>query len=156
MTVCAWNRECLFGEIVDGTMRVNEYGRVVENEWLKTTDIRDNVELDYYLVMPNHFHGILIINDCRGVLQYAPTENRKFRSPSQTIGAIVRGFKSTVTKQVNKIRVNPSCPVWQRNYYEHIIRNDEEMNTIRQYIIDNPLKWELDEENPINVIGDRP
>jgi len=95
--------------------------------------------------MPNHFHAILFIIR-RGVLQYAPTN--KFRSPSQTIGSIVRGFKSAVTKRTNKLRNSPSTPVWQRNYYEHVVRNENELNQIREYIQNNPLKWELDRENP--------
>ncbi|MDP2681641.1 MAG: transposase [Deltaproteobacteria bacterium] len=150
VTVCVQNRECLFGDIDNGEMRLNEFGRVVENEWLKTKDIRGNVKLDYYIIMPNHFHGILVINDCRGVLQYAPTASRKFRSPSQTIGAIVRGFKSAITKHINETRNNPGCPVWQRNYYEHIIRNEKSMNKIREYITKNPLNWTTDIEHPCN------
>ncbi len=82
-------------------------------------------------------------------MRYAPTQS-EFRSPSQTIGAIVRGFKSAVTKRINKIRNMPGAPVWQRNYYEHIIRNERELNKTREYIINNPLQWELDKENPKN------
>lgn len=81
-------------------------------------------------------------------MQYAPTTRIEFRSPSQTIGAIVRGFKSAVTKCINKLRDSPGDPVWQRNYYEHVIRNDYDLNDIRDYILNNPLKWHLDKENP--------
>ncbi|MDO8446369.1 MAG: transposase [Deltaproteobacteria bacterium] len=161
VTVCAWQRGCLFGEIVDGKTRFNEYGRIVENEWLITPNVRDNVELDYYIVMPNHFHGILIINDVgatrwvaqgitsheRAIHRIAPTKTLK----SNTIGSIMGQFKSIVTKRINELRDNLGCPLWQRNYYEHIIRSDDELNRTRQYIIDNPLKWELDEENPANI-----
>ena len=79
VTICTWERGCLFGEIVDGEMRLNEYGCVVQNEWLKTADIRDKVELDYYVIMPNHFHGILVINDVgatRWVAQDRTTQER--------------------------------------------------------------------------------
>lgn len=169
VTICIWDRGCLFGDIEDGAMQLNEYGRIVENEWLKTMDVRDNVEMDYYIVMPNHFHGILVINDVgatRWVAQGRTPHERAFhtnqeRAPhriaptktlqSNTIGAIMGQFKSIVTKRINKIRDNPGGPVWQRNYYEHVIRSDEELNSIRQYITENPLKWELDEENPVNV-----
>jgi len=160
----------LFGEIVDGKMRLNEYGRIVENEWLKAPEVRNNVELDYYIVMPNHFHGILVLNDNVGATRWvaqdktmhermihtiheraihriAPTKTLQ----SNTIGSILGQFKSIVTKQINKIRDNPGCPVWQRNFYEHVVRNDDELNRARQYVMDNPLKWELDEENPVTA-----
>ena len=86
----------------------------------------------------------------RGVLQYAPTGNG-LRSPSQTIGSIIRGFKSSVSKQINLIREIPGLPVWQRNYHDHIIRNERELNEIREYIRNNPLQWDRDDENPKNV-----
>ena len=124
-------------------------------EWINTGTLRPNIELDTYVVMPNHFHGILVINDCadtiqrRGVSQYAPTN--AFRSPSQTVGAIIRGFKSAVSKQINHLRDKPGQSVWQRNYYEHIVRNEKELNSIREYIINNPMQWDLDENNPKNI-----
>ena len=133
-------------------MHLNELGQVVENEWLQTENIRPNIETDTFVVMPNHIHGILVIADNgRGVLQYAPTNKYGFSSPSQTLGAIVRGFKSSVTRQINQIRNTPGTPVWQRNYYEHIVRNEKELYAIREYIQNNPLKWDLDENNPVNV-----
>jgi REP element-mobilizing transposase RayT len=100
--------------------------------------------------MPNHVHGIVVITcQGRGVLQYAPTDDKTpFRSPSQTIGAIVRGFKSLVTKRINTIRDTPGESVWQRNYYEHVIQNDDDLNRIREYIANNLAQWALDEENP--------
>jgi REP element-mobilizing transposase RayT len=150
ITICVYNRECLFGEIVNGEVRLNEWGTIVEKELLKTPALRSNVLLDEYVVMPNHLHGIIVIMDhCRGVLQYAPT--RRLRSPSQTIGAIVRGFKSATTKRINEMRAAPGMPVWQRNYYEHIIRNENELNEIREYIVGNPIKWAEDENNPVNL-----
>jgi REP element-mobilizing transposase RayT len=145
VTLCAHDRASLFGEIVDGVMRLNDLGRVVDSEWLKTPRMRPQVELDEYIVMPNHFHAILVVVDMgRGVLPYAPT----LRSPSRTVGAIVRGFKSAVTKRINQIRRTPGLPVWQRNYYEHVIRNEGELTRIREYIVDNPSQWALDRENP--------
>jgi REP element-mobilizing transposase RayT len=155
-------KECLFGDIVGGK-RLNECGRIVEKNGPEHQRLGLNIEIDIFVVMPNHFHGIMIINgvgdSCRGVLQYAPTKQcppipntsteRTFRSPSQTVGAIIRGFKSTLAKQINQIRNNtPGHPIWQRNYYEHVIRNEENLNHIRQYIVDNPMKWVDDEDNP--------
>ncbi|MEP9410249.1 MAG: transposase [Candidatus Brocadia sp.] len=157
VTICSWNRKCLFGEIVNGNMLLNEFGQIVKNEWQHTGIIRLNVELDVFVIMPNHMHGILIIvddnNNRRGVLQYAPTIKSSFKSPSKTIGAIIRGFKSSTTKQINQFRNTPGIPVWQRNYYEHIIRNDKELTRTREYIINNPLQWQSDENNPMNLKG---
>jgi putative transposase len=156
VTICTLHRICLFGDVVDGEMRLNALGRMVETEWLQTPSIRPNVELDAFVVMPNHFHAIVVIvDDYRAVnrggvlqygrMQYAPT----FWSPSQTIGAIIRGFKSAITKHINDLRDTPGVPVWQRNYYEHIIRNEEDLNRARDYIANNPTQWMEDETNPV-------
>ena len=175
VTVCAWQRECLFGEIVNGEMVLNDLGRVVETEWHKTPDLRPNVELDVYAVMPNHFHAIFLINEIDSNIVGAtpvarpdaigengecctetgkPTSKtgdppgRPYGPVSGSIGAILAQFKSIVTKRINQIRANPGCPVWQRNYYERVIRNEHELARAREYIVNNPLKWELDRENP--------
>jgi putative transposase len=167
ITVCAQNHECLFGLIEDGVMKLNKLGKIVQDEWLKTSEIRSHIELDVFVVMPNHFHGIVLINDsCRGVspyapmmgdspmgvYQYAPTngcqgtdDKNKLRSPSQTIGAIIRGFKSSVTTQINTLRKTPFIPVWQRNYYEHIICDEDSYSKISDYIMGNPFNWEKDD-----------
>ncbi len=125
VTICSKDRKCIFGKIVDEEMRINDKGAIVHAEWLRTTEIRINVITDEFIIMPNHLHGIIMINNGRGVLQYAPTES-PFRSPSQTIGAIIRGFKSATTKQINKYTNTPGKPVWQRNYYDRIIRDEDE------------------------------
>ncbi len=146
ITLCSLNRTCLFGEIDNDQVILNDFGKIVFNEWQNTPILRPNVQLDEFIVMPNHFHGIIIINEPRrGVLQYAPTN--KFCSPSQTIGSIVRGFKSAVTKNINILRKSPGQPVWQRNYFEHIIRDNVDMNRIRDYICNNPKNWATDENN---------
>ncbi|MBI5187280.1 MAG: hypothetical protein HZA01_16360 [Nitrospinae bacterium] len=103
VTICAHNHQCLFGEIVNGEMQLGDFGQIVHAEWLQTAKLRSNVVLDVFVVMPNHFHAIFIINDGRGVLPYAPASApapANFRSPSQTVGAIVRGFKSAATKKI--------------------------------------------------------
>ena len=166
VTICTFERKYLFGKIIKGKMVLNEFGKIVGEEWLRTKEIRNNVDVDYYVIMPNHLHENIIIN-CRGELnspqelnsqkemnstennepgriQYAPT-NDKFNSPSQTLGAIIRGFKSVVTKRIRELTGNPQLKIWQRNYYEHIIRNEIDLHNIRSYIELNPLKWELDE-----------
>ncbi len=150
VTIVTYDRQNLFGRVANGEMKLNNAGGIVKTEWLKTREIRKNIELDVFVIMPNHIHGIIIIvdDDNVGAYRHTPLQNRHastpFQSPSKTIGAIVRGFKSAVTKQINQIRNTPGLPVWQRNYWEHIIRNEIELNRIRQYIIDNPKKWDDD------------
>lgn len=125
-------------------MVLNEMGRIAYNEWLRTTNLRPNVELGKFVVMPNHFHGIIMINCAgRGVL-HTPSDkmfddnlgvcNTPLQSPSQTVGAIVRGYKSAVSKQLG-------FSVWQRNYYEHIIRDANDHARIDDYIVSNPAQW---------------
>ena len=136
VTIVAAHRECLFGEIENGEMCLNDLGNIVREEWLQTAQVRPNVELDEFVVMPNHFHGILAIaGDDR-----APHPG--------SLGAIMSQFKSIVTKRVNEMRDTPGAPVWQRNYYEHIMRDDGDLNRIREYIINNPANWDADDENP--------
>jgi len=166
VTICAWQRECLFGEIVDGEMVFNDIGRIVVDEWEKTAQIRTNIELDVFSIMPNHFHGIFLIHKNVGAHCMRPesaakvtmaqfTENRAhisapLRRQSGSIGSVFAGFKSATTKRINAFRNNPGCPVWRRNYYERVIRNENELSRAREYIVNNPMKWELDKENPIN------
>jgi putative transposase len=162
ITICSWGRECLFGDVVDRQMILNEFGQIIEREWLQTGIVRSNVVLDTYIVMPNHIHGIIALNDIvgatrrvvqnRAIHRIAPTE-KPIRLISDSIGAIIGQFKSVVTKQINKIRNAPGVPVWQRNYYEHVIRNEDEMNRIREYVINNSRKWAEDENNPVNIVG---
>lgn len=154
MTICTWQRECLFGEIVDGEMRLNESGNIVLAEWERTPEIRKEIELDIFVIMPNHFHGIVCIVDdgTVGATGRSPLQSQ-LRQPGpipRSLGAFVAGFKSATTKQINIIRNNPGCPVWQRNYYERVLRNDDELTRAREYIVNNPLQWELDKENPVN------
>ncbi len=143
VTVCAYNRECLFGDIADGNMMLNECGMVVRDEWEKSANIRLEIKLDSFIVMPNHFHGIVHIVGANG------------RSPlhrtgmgSKTLSSFVAGYKSAVTKRINELRQTPGVPVWQRNYYEHIVRSEEELGRIREYIIHNPVQWANDRNNP--------
>jgi REP element-mobilizing transposase RayT len=119
VTICAYDRACFFGKIVNDQVLLNQVGRIVEEEWLRTPSIRPGIELDEHVIMPNHLHGILIVGDLRrGVSRYAPTNG--FRSPSQSLGAIIRGFKGAATKKVNILQNTVSIPLWQCNYYEHI------------------------------------
>ena len=154
MTICTHKKKCILGDVVNGEMQLNEYGRLVEAEWIKTASIRGNIKLDAFVVMPNHFHGILtIVSNCRGTARCAPTfPNRQFgKMISASLPAIVRSFKSAATRRINKLCNNHNTPVWQRNYYEHVIRNEDDLAEIKEYITNNPRKWNLDSENPNNI-----
>ena len=152
ITICTQNGRYLFGDVVNSEIRLNELGQVVEIEWLKTAEIRENVELDEFVVMPNHFHGILvIIGDGRGTACRAPTFEQFGKSLSGSLPTIVRSFKSAAAKHINEMRSTPGVPIWQRNYYEHVIRSEDDLNHIREYIVNNPVNWDLDEENPQNI-----
>ncbi len=148
VTICTLGRKCLFGNIVNGRMHLNAAGRIVAEEYLKTAAIRDNIELDEWVVMPNHFHGILVITDGGGTARRAPTMEQFGRPVSGSIPTIVRSFKSAVTKRINELHQTPGAKLWQRNYWENIVRNDAALNRIRKYIINNPIRWELDKLYP--------
>jgi putative transposase len=162
VTICANARAyghtpLLFGKIVGGEMRLNEAGRIVEEEWRLSATLRTEIELDECVVMPNHVHGIVIINEHRdhppqyenaAVPSVGAYGHTPLRSPSKTIGAMIRGFKSSATKRINQLRGTPGIPVWQRNYYEHVIRNEDSLDRIRLYIAENPARWAYDRENP--------
>jgi Transposase and inactivated derivatives len=152
VTICTWGRECLFGEIVDGEMRLNECGHIVTNEWARSCEIRQEIELDEWIIMPNHVHGIVIITNVgahgRAPLQH---DNTVLHRKPRSLSSFIAGFKSSATKRINETRGLPGVPVWQRNYYEHVIRNEESLNEIRQYIAENPMRWAEDEENPENI-----
>src|SRR5689334_9861727 len=104
-------------------MVLNDLGRIVAEEWRWTAEIQPHIALDEFVTMPNHFHAIVTLNSSRRGVSHTPSE--KLQSPSHTLGAIVRGFKAATTKRINESRQTPGAPVWQRNYYEHIIRNDD-------------------------------
>jgi REP element-mobilizing transposase RayT len=152
ITLCTQGRECLFGEIVSAEMRLSKYGQTVQDEWLPTAAIRHEVKLDVFQIMPNHFHGIVIITPQVGVPGSVGAHGRAplHRGP-RSLGSLVAGFKSVVTRRINEMRNTAVAPVWQRNYYEHIIRSKNELDRIRQYILDNPAKWLEDVENPQNI-----
>jgi len=150
LTICAKGWKCLFGEVKNGQVQLSRGGEFVREEWLRSASIRPEIVLDTYVVMPNHFHGIVaIVRDIRRAPRPNDTiPNRKFKSPSRTVGALVRSFKAAVTVRVNQIRGTPGEPVWQRNYYEHIIRDGREFGTMQRYIYENPMLWSKDSYNP--------
>ena len=169
VTLCVKGRENLLGDIVDDNMQLNEYGRIVETAWEWLGQQYPYVDLDEWVVMPNHLHGIIVIcDDCRGDLRRCDSctgdsckgdsckgDSRKGDSriapTRKPLGRLVGAFKTVSTKEINLIRGTPAAAIWQRNYYEHIIRNDGELARIRKYIDENPLKWDLDQENPASA-----
>jgi putative transposase len=146
VTICTHEKECLFGHVENDEMILNETGKIAYNEWLRTPLLRPNVSLDVFEIMPNHMHGIIIINDFPIIHSdelNSPRELKPaFRSPSKTVGSIVRGYKSTVSSQINARGVEDS--VWQRDYHEHIIRNEKSYQHISDYIVNNPKNWRQD------------
>lgn len=166
ITLCTQNRQCLFGNVIDGKMILNDYGQIAHQCWLEIPHHYPNVELDEFIVMPNHVHGIIIIHDIDvaiespndksynnvGAIHELPLQYQKQRC-LMTLPKIIGRFKMNSAKQINQLRQTMGLSVWQRNYYEHIIRNDESLHKIREYIHNNPLKWELDNENPDNILS---
>ena len=152
ITICTQNRCCLFGTIEEGGMVLNDAGRTAADCWLQIPDHFPNVELDEWVVMPNHIHGLMVIVDSStvGANNHSPVPDNHSPLPapprptgtSRTIGSMVRGFKIGVTKWYRQR--SDASQIWQRNYWEHIIRNEPELNRIRRYIVDNPLQWEQD------------
>lgn len=152
VTVCTHNHALLFGDVAGDRVALNEYGRVAHDEWLASSQIRRELELDAFVVMPNHIHGIVWIVSRDVGAAPASRVGAHGRAPLQraprSLGAFIAGYKSAVTKRVNELRQTPGTPVWQRNYWEHVVRTEETLEAIRQYIADNPARWSLDRYHP--------
>jgi len=146
VTLVTHERRELFGRISGDAVELNAAGRIAQEEWLRSGEIRSNVEIDAFVVMPNHFHGVIfLLRDDEGALRSAPA--RAFGSSmAGSLPVVIRNFKGAVTRQLREGGF--AEPVWQRNYYERVIRDERELQAIRQYIIDNPQQWALDKENP--------
>jgi len=171
VTVVSKNRECLFGNVSDDAMITNDNGSIIQSVWFELPGRFPNIVLDAFIVIPNHIHCIIDILDVgarsprpgplvagsprsgpsgagkpRPYVVNMPPENNLTHPP--TLGQIVAFFKYQTTKHVNQIRGTHGTPVWQRNYWEHIIRNEDELSRIREYIRNNPVAWETDDEYP--------
>jgi REP element-mobilizing transposase RayT len=155
VTLCTQARECLLGEVAGNAMRLNDWGRIVAESWEWLAEQYPYVELDEWVVMPNHMHGIIVlVNDDggdgplgRGGSRPAPTRPAP-TTKRKPLGQLIGAFKTVSAKRINLMRGTPGAPVWQRNYYEHIVRDDRALKAIRHYIQNNPLKWALDMDNP--------
>ena len=155
VTICAQNRECLFGEIVDGEMALNDAGRMVEKWYRELENKFTDIVCDQCAIMPNHVHFV-IQTDVGADLRVCPDMGEHIDT-GEHIGSplhtVIQWFKTMTTNEyIRGVKQNgwSTFPgkLWQRNYYEHIVRNDDELNRIREYIVNNPLQWEMDRENP--------
>ena len=145
VTLCSSSRLCLFGNIVVDSMNLNEVGEIVWGEWMRSAEMRTNMVLDAFQIMPNHLHGIVMFeNTDFNATDVGAHSRAPFSRPPRSLGSFIAGFKSATTKRINEHRGSAGIPVWQRNYFERVIREDEELTAIRQYIADNPAKWAED------------
>ena len=133
VTICIYQRECLLGEIEEGIMKLSRYGEVVEYNWFNLTRIYSHIALNTFAIMPNHFHGIIEIKE---------------PDKKHDLAKIVGNFKTFSARRINRIRSMKGVPVWQKGYYEHIIRDECSLTPIQQYIMDNPLQWKTDKLYP--------
>ena len=160
LTVCTRDRASLFGHVLNGEMHLNDAGKIARRCWEDIPDHFPFVELDAFVIMPNHVHGVIVITEsCRGEASVVPIHVSAVSSKSDasplrqrpngtqpgSLSAIVQNFKSISTRKMNAARATPGTPIWQRNYHEHVVRNDEELEAIRQYILNNPANWVTDE-----------
>ncbi|MCK4635541.1 MAG: transposase [Candidatus Moranbacteria bacterium] len=151
ITICTKNKENYFGKIKNQKMFLNKFGKIIKEYWLKIEEVHNFVKLDKFVIMPNHIHGIIIIdkNDYYnvGICQWqTPTEQQNIKNinlPKKSIPSLINHFKGAVKKLANKN--NYENFTWQRNYYEHIIRNEKSLVKIQEYIICNPATWEDDD-----------
>jgi putative transposase len=143
ITICTCNKINIFGQIINGTMKLNLLGTAVEMVWKEIPSHYPGVNNEVFIVMPNHFHGIIAIHDVeRAGSKPAPTKK-------YPLSEIVRAFKTYSSRRINAIRDTMGTSVWQRNYYEHVIRIEDDYHEIGEYIVNNPAKWETDLENPV-------
>ncbi len=144
ITICIHKGKSILGKILDGKINLSKFGKIVKSTWLDLPKYYPNIRIDVFTIMPNHFHGIIFIVGAG--LKPAPTK--------YPLSEIIRGFKTFSSRRINEMRHMPGIPVWQRNYYEHVVRNENELNLIREYILYNPLQWQYDRENPESVPDD--
>ncbi len=164
VTICTAWRALSLGEVVDGQMQLSPAGQIVAEEWLRTPQVRSDVALDEWVVMPNHVHGIIVIvppdveTSRRDVstIPFAPPQRHESAQPvaglrPHTLAAIINQIKSTCTKRIWASGMTDFA--WQSRFYDHIIRDEASLARIRQYIRDNPERWEHDRENVANLFA---
>ena len=158
ITICTDNRKCLFGDIIDRQINLNDSGKMIDDQWNNIPNRYNNVTLDQYTIMPNHMHGIIQIvgagSPCpnNDINNNAINNGRGNHAP--TLGQMIAYFKYQSTKQINLFNNLPGRKIWQRSFHDHIIRTDTSLQNIREYIINNPATWD-DDENNINNYSTR-
>ena len=155
VTVCTYERDCILGQVLHCEVLLTPAGQAVTECWNDLGNHYLHVETDRFVVMPNHVHGIVILRDHQGQ-PYPIADNvgaglKPAPARRHPLSEIVRAFKTFTSRRINELRGTPRVPAWQRNYYERVIRNDKELDAIRQYIADNPVKWAEGSENPKNI-----
>ncbi|EKE14018.1 MAG: hypothetical protein ACD_12C00713G0002 [uncultured bacterium] len=151
VTICVHNRQCVFGNIQNQKMILNEYGEMAKQYWLEIPKHFPNVELNEFMVMPNHVHGIIIIRNsqqCVGNKNFCSLQNEQLpwqTKLSKSLSSIIRGYKIGITEYCHQN--NFQIFNWQKSFYDHIIRNEYSLFRIRQYIKDNPANWDNDRNN---------
>jgi putative transposase len=153
VTICSSNKQSIFGRVEEDAVRLNALGRVVDECWRQIPDHFANAEVDEYLIMPNHLHGIIVL-ECRDTIHRvressSESKTESFGNPiAGTIPTIIRTFKAAVTRESRRLGLITGEKLWQGGYFERIIRNKDSMMKAREYIVNNPLRWSLDKENP--------
>ena len=140
------------GEIIDSKVVLSAAGNIAQKSWLEMKDKFENIELDEFIFMPNHFHAIVHITSRRGLINQTPTRAEKWilmKEPKLVLGKIIRYYKARTSKLIHDYGIKSFK--WQRNYYDHVIREESDLNKIREYIINNPINWDTDRNNPINI-----
>ncbi len=146
ITICSYKRRCIFGNIKDEKISLSSIGNIVKTTWEQTTKHFHFAMLNEFVVMSNHFHAIIYIEKQQPNLHLNKQPSTKL--PPQSLATIIRSFKSAATRQSRSTQQQKELNIWQKNYYEHIVRNETDLNQIQQYILNNPLKWHLDSLNP--------
>ena len=155
VTICVQHHQCLFGDVVNAEMDWNDLGMIANECWQASREHFPFVELDQYVVMPNHMHGIVVITTPSASVGATHASLPMHQPPNGpqpgSLGAIIGSYKSAVSKRINELRDSRGAPIWQRNYYDHIIRNEREWDAIAKYIYENPARWNSDADNPVNL-----
>jgi len=155
VTICTQNRKEWFGKVKSRIMQLNEFGEFAKTFWSEIPGHFDDVEIDEFSIMPNHVHGILIIErNMVGDAYMRPHQGNAFMHSLQDktkmlLSKIIQQYKASVTHKINNLQSDLQFQ-WQRSFYDHVIRNENELSGIREYIQNNPLKWDLDRENPLS------
>ncbi|MEW5798062.1 MAG: transposase [Bacteroidota bacterium] len=149
VTICTYKRQEIFGRILNSKINLSDEGKCVEDSWKMIPVVANYAGIDVFVIMPNHIHGIIAINN--------PDEPRElptkaFAVRKRSLSNVVRNFKTAVTTKIRKLKNDNEYPVWQSRFYDRIIRNEKELNAIRNYIINNPVKWEEERNNPENLL----